>query len=82
MRVVRTPEGAVTIDPTGRMSGRGAYLCRSEACWDTARRKRAIEHALKVALPDDLVTALAAGPTTSNPDPDTDTTEGGAHGQE
>ncbi len=64
------------------MAGRGAYLCRDETCWDTARRKRAIEHALKVALPADLVTALAAGPSAPGPEPDPDTNEGGAHGQE
>jgi predicted RNA-binding protein YlxR (DUF448 family) len=71
VRVVRSPEGTVLIDPTGRMPGRGAYLCRDASCWDTAGRKRALEHALKITLSADLVAALAAGPgaltTTEDP---------------
>jgi predicted RNA-binding protein YlxR (DUF448 family) len=62
VRIVRSPEGTVVIDPSGRMPGRGAYLCREASCWDTAGRKRALEHALKVALPADVVAALTAGP--------------------
>ena len=77
------------------MPGRGAYLCRDASCWDTAGRKRALEHALKVTLPADLVAALAAGPaalTTTEPptsvvdaltgsaDVHTDMNEGGPHG--
>ncbi len=95
MRVVRSPEGAVLIDSTGRMPGRGAYLCRDASCWDTAGRKRNLEHALKVSLPADLVASLAAGPavltTTDQPnsvagaltgpaDVHPDTNEGGPHG--
>ena len=95
MRVVRSPEGTVLLDPTGRMPGRGAYLCRDAACWDTAGRKRALEHALKVTLPADLAAVLAAGPaaltTTKQPtsvvdaltgsaDVHPDTNEGGPHG--
>jgi len=61
----------VTIDPTGRLPGRGAYLCRDAACWDTAGRKRALEHALKTTLSAELAAALAAGPdgpaTTADP---------------
>jgi predicted RNA-binding protein YlxR (DUF448 family) len=91
VRIVRTPQGTVVIDPTGRMPGRGAYLCREVACWDLAGRKRALEHSLKVQLPDDILAAIAAGPTalaaTIESQPratgaDNDTNEGGAHGQE
>src|SRR6478735_7944116 len=35
-RIVRTPEGAVEPDPTGRRNGRGAYLCGRAACWERA----------------------------------------------
>jgi hypothetical protein len=35
-RIVRTPEGVVEPDPTGRRNGRGAYLCGRAACWDKA----------------------------------------------
>jgi hypothetical protein len=50
------------VDATGRAPGRGAYLCRDASCWDTAGRKKAIEHALKAVLPADLMAILAAGP--------------------
>jgi Protein of unknown function (DUF448) len=60
--VVRTPAGVVTIDATGRMPGRGAYLCRDAACWDTAARKRALEHALKTTIPADVTATLASSP--------------------
>jgi len=50
VRIVRTPEGQVMIDPTGKMSGRGAYLCRSKHCWEVALRESRIQRALKVTL--------------------------------
>jgi predicted RNA-binding protein YlxR (DUF448 family) len=50
VRVVRTPDGAVMVDDTGRRSGRGAYLCRQRDCWETALARRRLEHALKVTL--------------------------------
>ena len=62
IRVVRTPEGEVMLDPTGRRAGRGAYLCRDAACWDLAGRRKALEHALKAAIPEGLVASLAEAP--------------------
>ncbi len=53
VRVVRTPEGHVIIDPTGKASGRGAYLCATEECFATARQRRRLDAALKVNLRDD-----------------------------
>ncbi len=50
VRVVRTPEGAVVVDETGKRSGRGAYLCRQRGCWERASMRRQLERALKVAL--------------------------------
>lgn len=50
VRVVRTPEGAVMVDDTGKRSGRGAYLCGQRDCWETALARRQLEHALKVTL--------------------------------
>jgi hypothetical protein len=97
VRVVRTPSGAVVIDTTGRLPGRGAYLCREAACWDLAGRKRALEHALKSPLPADVLETLSAGPAAfatieattrvigaqmGSPDATPDLNEGGAHGQE
>lgn len=53
VRVVRTPQGEVEVDPTGKKSGRGAYLCRQRSCWETALAKGRLAHALKVAITDE-----------------------------
>lgn len=50
VRVVRTPEGVVMVDKTGKHNGRGAYLCPQRHCWETALAQRQLERALKVAL--------------------------------
>lgn len=50
VRLVRTPEGTVEVDPTGKRNGRGAYLCPVRSCWYKALDSRAIEQALKVEL--------------------------------
>lgn len=50
VRIVRTPNDGVTIDPRGKMSGRGAYLCRDRRCWTVALEGGRIERALKTAL--------------------------------
>ena len=49
VRVVRTPDQGVVIDPTGKRSGRGAYVHADPACWETALKGR-LEHALKTTL--------------------------------
>jgi predicted RNA-binding protein YlxR (DUF448 family) len=48
IRLVRTPEGHVVVDSTGKRNGRGAYLCHTPACWDAALKRRALERALRV----------------------------------
>lgn len=48
-RVVRTPDSGVVIDPTGKRSGRGAYVCMRQECWEIALKGR-LEHALKAIL--------------------------------
>ena len=50
IRVVRTTEGEIVADETGRKNGRGAYLCRSEACFGKAMKTRALERALEQPL--------------------------------
>ena len=60
-RIVRSPAGTVTYDPTGKAAGRGAYLCGQAACLDQAVRRRSIQRALKVsdtAAADAAVEAL------------------------
>jgi predicted RNA-binding protein YlxR (DUF448 family) len=50
VRLVRVPSGEVVVDGTGKLNGRGAYLCRSDECWTLAERRRALERALSVSL--------------------------------
>ncbi|MBM3942733.1 MAG: YlxR family protein [SAR202 cluster bacterium] len=54
LRIVRTPLGAVHVDPTGKAAGRGAYLCGSAACWQRAIHKGGLERGLhaQVCAPD------------------------------
>jgi predicted RNA-binding protein YlxR (DUF448 family) len=47
---VRTPEGVVLVDETGKLSGRGAYLCRRRDCWEIAMKRKRLEQALQVIL--------------------------------
>lgn len=60
IRIVRTPEGAVKIDPSGRANGRGAYLHHSRACWVKALKGATIKNALKISPAKDDIEALRA----------------------
>jgi hypothetical protein len=50
VRIVRTPDGNILIDEKGKVSGRGAYLCRSRPCWEQAIAHNRLEHALKTRM--------------------------------
>jgi predicted RNA-binding protein YlxR (DUF448 family) len=63
VRIVRTPDGSVSFDDTGRANGRGAYLCADASCWQTALKKQSIERALGVPLPADIREQLASRST-------------------
>lgn len=58
VRVVRTPESGVVIDQTGRMNGRGAYLCPSAACLERAIKTRALDRALDTSIEQSVVQKL------------------------
>ncbi|MEX1376412.1 MAG: YlxR family protein [Eubacteriales bacterium] len=58
IRVVRTPEGDVCIDKKGKMSGRGAYICKSPECLTKAYKTKALQRALEVEINDDLLNQL------------------------
>lgn len=60
IRLVRTPEGTVMIDPTGKKVGRGAYLCADPACWELALSKGTLARALKVTIASEDSAALRA----------------------
>ena len=54
IRVVRSPEGEISLDLTGKKSGRGAYICRSKKCLMKARKSKRIDKALDVSVPDEV----------------------------
>ena len=57
-RVVRAPDGNVSLDLTGKKSGRGAYVCKSVECLKKCRKRRAVERSLEVEIPDDVYAAI------------------------
>ena len=54
IRVVRTPEGAVSLDFGVKMNGRGAYLCPNPECLKKALRSKALDRSLEVTIPEDV----------------------------
>ena len=58
IRVVRAPDGAVSMDPVGKKPGRGAYVCRREACLTKAIKQRQLERQLQVNLTPEVAEAL------------------------
>jgi len=59
VRVVRSPEGELSVDTRGKKPGRGAYVCRDAACLKKAIKSRALERALEVKLPEEIYETLA-----------------------
>jgi predicted RNA-binding protein YlxR (DUF448 family) len=59
VRIVRTPDGVVAVDETGKRSGRGAYLCAQRHCWEAALTRRQLDRALKVTLTEETEAQLA-----------------------
>ena len=59
IRVVRSPEGVVSMDPVGKKPGRGAYVCRSEACLKRAIKQKQLERQLETSLTPEVSDALA-----------------------
>ena len=58
IRVVRSPEGAVSLDFGGKLNGRGAYLCPNPECLKRAIRSKALDRSLEVAIPEDVYARL------------------------
>ncbi|MBR3438126.1 MAG: YlxR family protein [Clostridia bacterium] len=54
VRVVRSPEGEISLDLTGKKPGRGAYVCRNEECLKKARKAKRFEKAFSCAIPDEV----------------------------
>jgi len=55
LRIVRTPLGAVKVDPTGKLAGRGAYVCRDENCIAQAIKQKKLGRALGIAVDQSIM---------------------------
>ncbi len=60
VRIVRTPEGEVLVDRTGKKNGRGAYICPNPECLKLAMRSKALARALDIEIPEEIYEILTA----------------------
>lgn len=58
LRVIKTPEGLINIDITGKKNGRGAYICNSVDCFKKAKNNKSLERSLKKNIPADVYKEL------------------------
>lgn len=58
VRVVHTPSGEILLDLTGKISGRGAYICPRAECLKLARKAKRLERALECPIPEDVYDKL------------------------
>ena len=59
IRVVRTPEGQVCLDFSGKLNGRGAYICPKAECLKKAQKSKALDRSLEVTIPDEVYDRLS-----------------------
>ena len=60
VRVVKNKEGVISLDLTGKMPGRGAYLCRNPECLEKARKARRFEREFSCRIPDEIFDGMEA----------------------
>ncbi len=58
MRVLRTSEGTIKLDPTGKLNGRGAYLCYDSSCLEKAMKNKGLERSLHVPVSEEVYASL------------------------
>lgn len=58
IRVVKSPEGVISLDETFKAPGRGAYICKDSECFKRALKTKALSRAFKTAIPEDVQEAL------------------------
>ena len=58
VRVLRTPEGKIVLDLTGKASGRGAYICKSKECLKKARAKSRLSASLECNIPEEVFASI------------------------
>lgn len=58
MRVLKTAEGDICLDVTGKKNGRGAYLCKQKDCLGKARKNKGLERSFKMSIPEEVYDTL------------------------
>ncbi len=58
VRIVKTKEGDISVDLTGKKSGRGAYVCKNKACYERLRKEKILHRAFKLNVSDEVYTAV------------------------
>ena len=61
LRIVRTPEGEIVLDATGKLNGRGAYICPDESCFGEALKKGRLSGALETEVSAETIEKLKSG---------------------
>jgi predicted RNA-binding protein YlxR (DUF448 family) len=59
IRAVKSPEGEISLDLTGKKSGRGAYICPDKSCFQKARKAKRLERALEAQIPENVYDLMA-----------------------
>lgn len=59
-RIVKRADGSIAVDPSGKMDGRGAYVCPNPDCLEKAVKRKALDRALKAPVPPEAVERLRA----------------------
>ncbi len=58
VRIIKTPDNEICLDKTGKMNGRGAYICLDNDCYNKAVKSKGIERSLKMAIPEEIYEAI------------------------
>ena len=58
LRIVRTPEGEILADESGRLNGRGAYVCRNKECIERLKKSHGLDRSFKMSVPDSFFETL------------------------
>jgi hypothetical protein len=66
VRIVKSPEGEISLDTTGRKSGRGAYICPKVECVNKAQKNRRIERVFSSAIPNEVYEVIKSELTKDN----------------
>ena len=60
IRVVKSPEGEISLDFTGKKSGRGAYICKNKECYEKAIKSKRLSRSLEIEIPDSIYEEIKA----------------------